>query len=157
MPAGLFPTSTRGTGVVLLHLAEWSFVARVSTTIGRHVPSKAAAAARFFSLGDAERLRAPFRATGLRVVETTLETRRFPFPSFEAYFEPIDAGCGNVALEYISLPPDVRPAVPEDVRREWEGAGVPGSPVEVEVEILFASGRKSPPTQINSLLHRRDP
>jgi ubiquinone/menaquinone biosynthesis C-methylase UbiE len=121
---------------------ERSFVARVSAAISRRVPSKAAAAARFFSLGDAERLRALFRAAGFRAVETTTETHRFLFASFDAYFEPIDAGHGNVALEYISLPPDVRRAVREDVRHELESAGVPGSPVEVEVEILFASGRK---------------
>ena len=119
-----------------------SFVARISAAIARHMPSRAADSARFFALGDARRLRTLFRSAGFDAIETTTETRRFPFPSFDAYFEPIDAGCGNVALEYLSLEPEVRRAVREDVRRELEGAGVRGGPIQVEVEVLYASGRK---------------
>jgi ubiquinone/menaquinone biosynthesis C-methylase UbiE len=119
-----------------------SFVARISTAIGRHVPSKAPAAARFFSLGDAERLRVVLEAADFCAVETTTQTHRFRFPSFDAYFAPIDAGLGNVGVEYASLPVDVRRAVRDDVRRELVGAGAADSPIEVEVEILFGCGRK---------------
>jgi hypothetical protein len=121
--------------------SQRSFVARVSTAIGRHFPSRAASAARFFSLGDAERLRALFEAAGFRTVETISETRRFPFPSF-AYFEPIEAGWGNIGSEYVSLASEVRHAVREEVRRELEDDELPGRPIDVEVEILVASGHK---------------
>jgi SAM-dependent methyltransferase len=117
--------------------SQRSFVARVSTAIGRHFPSRAASAARFFSLGDAERLRALFQAAGFRTVETISETRRFPFPSFDAYFEPIEAGWGNIGSES-----EVRHAVREEVRRELEGDELPGRPIDVEVEIPVASGHK---------------
>ena len=122
--------------------ARRSFVARVSAAIGRHVPSRAAAAARFFSLGDAERLRALIQIAGFRAVDTITETRRFSFPSFDAYFEPIDAGWGNIGGEYVSLASDVRHAVREEVRRELERDEAPGGSIEIEVEILFASGQK---------------
>lgn len=117
-----------------------SFVARVSAAIGRHGGSETPV--RFFSLGNSERLRGLFRTAGFDAVETSMAIHCFPFPSFDAYFEPIEAGHGNVAMEYVSLAPDVRRAVREDIRREVEGNCVPGGPIEVEVEILFASGRK---------------
>src|ERR1700722_9859763 len=119
-----------------------SFVARVSAAIGRHVPSKAAAAARFFSLGDSERLRDLFQAAGFRLVETASEPRRFSYSSFHAYFAPIEAGWGNIGLEYVSLASQVRKAVREEVRRELENDEAPGRPIEVEVAILFACGQK---------------
>jgi ubiquinone/menaquinone biosynthesis C-methylase UbiE len=122
--------------------SQRSFVARVSTAIGRHFPSRAASAARFFSLGDAQRLRALFETAGFRTVETISETRRFPFPSFDAYFEPIEAGWGNIGSEYVSLASEVRHVVREEVRRELEGDEVSGRPIDVEVEILIASGQK---------------
>ena len=40
------------------------------------------------------------------------------------------------------LPADVRRAVRDDVRHELEGASGKGRPIEVDVEILFGSGRK---------------
>jgi ubiquinone/menaquinone biosynthesis C-methylase UbiE len=119
-----------------------SFVARISTAIGRHAPSKAPAAARFFSLGDAGQLRMLLEAANFHAVETATQTHRFRFASFDAYFDPIDAGIGNVGVEYASLPGAVRQAVRDDVRRELEGAGAAGSSIEVEVEILFGCGRK---------------
>src|ERR1700722_769032 len=97
-----------------------SFVSRVSAAIGRHVPSRAAVAARFFSLGDADRLRTLFEAAGFRDVATIMETRSFPYPSFDAYFDPIEAGLGNIGVEFVSLTRDVRPAVRDEVRCELE-------------------------------------
>jgi ubiquinone/menaquinone biosynthesis C-methylase UbiE len=121
---------------------ERSFVARVSTEIARHVPSRAPAAARFFSLGDANHLHRLFAAAGFRAIETATETRRFPFQSFESWFDPIEKGEGNVAQEYVALPTELRRTVREELRRALEVAASPGGPIEVEVEVLFCSGQK---------------
>jgi len=122
--------------------AERSFATRINVAIGRHVPSRAAAAAHYFSLGDPGHLRALFETAGFREVEIASEARRYGFPSFDAYFEHFERGSGVIGTEYAALPDDVRRAVREDVRRELEGDACPGDPVEVPVEILFGSGRK---------------
>jgi hypothetical protein len=123
-------------------VSERSFVSRIATSIGRHVPSKAATAAQYFSLGDPLRLHSLFEAAGFRDVETIVEARHHPFPSFDAYFEPIASGQGGVGTDYVSLPIEVQRAVKEEVRRELERASAPGSPIVVEVEVLYGSGRK---------------
>ena len=41
-----------------------------------------------------------------------------------------------------SLPVDARERVREDLRRELEGGETSGGAVEIDVDILFASGRK---------------
>jgi protein-L-isoaspartate O-methyltransferase len=151
----LFPNPLRGLSEFqrVLHRGGWaavavntvserSFVTRISTAIGRHVPSRAPAAAQYFSLGDPLRLNALFEGAGFRDVETTTKTFQFPFPSFDAYFEPIEMGQGSVATEYSSLPAEVRQIVREEVRQELEGATTKGGPVAVMVEILYGSGRK---------------
>nr|WP_272877356.1 methyltransferase domain-containing protein [Neoroseomonas eburnea] len=119
-----------------------SFVSRVLTAIGRHVPERAGAAALYFSLGDAARLRTLFAAAGFREVETATELRRYPFPSFDAYFAPIERGFGSLGAEFASLPAALRAAVREDVRRELAGEADAGGAIEVPVELLFGSGRR---------------
>jgi ubiquinone/menaquinone biosynthesis C-methylase UbiE len=118
---------------------ERSPINRVLVVIGRHVPSKAAEAARLFSLGDDARLRALFEAAGFREVETATERLRVGFPSFDAYFGGIEQGAGNVGQEYVALPEDIRRAVREEVRRE---VGDTGGPVELAMEVRIASGRR---------------
>lgn len=120
---------------------ERSFTTRTNTAIGRHVPSRADAAARYYSLGEASRLRALFDAAGFTDVETATETRSYPFPNFDAYFDLIEHGGAPAGLEYAALPGDVRSAVREDVRRGLEGKAETGRPIEVPVEILFGGGR----------------
>jgi ubiquinone/menaquinone biosynthesis C-methylase UbiE len=118
---------------------ERSPINRVLVVIGRHVPSKAAEAARLFSLGDEARLRAHFEVAGFEEVEIATETLAFAFPSFDAYFGGIEQGAGNVGQEYVALPENIRRAVREEVRRE---VGDTGGPIEVEVEVRIASGRR---------------
>jgi ubiquinone/menaquinone biosynthesis C-methylase UbiE len=118
---------------------ERSPINRVLVVIGRHVPSKAAEVARLFSLGDEARLRALFEAAGFREVETATEKLSVEFPSFDAYFGGIEQGAGNVGQEYVALPEDIRRAVREKVRRE---VGDTGGPIEAEVEVRIASGRR---------------
>jgi ubiquinone/menaquinone biosynthesis C-methylase UbiE len=151
----LFPDPARGlaefrrvlreggrTAVSVNTTPERAFATRIDAAVGRHVPARAAEAARFFSLGDAGRLRSLFEAAGFREVETATEARRFPFASFDAYFAPVEEGQGPTGQGYATLPAGVRRAVREEVRRQLEGEAGAGGPVEVEVEILFASGRK---------------
>src|SRR3712207_477841 len=79
---------------------ERSFTARTNAAIGRHVPERAEAAARYHSLGNAARLRAPLKAE----VETATEMRRYPFPSFDAYFDLMERGRAPTGLEYAAMP-----------------------------------------------------
>jgi ubiquinone/menaquinone biosynthesis C-methylase UbiE len=139
----------RGSGCVAVSVnttAERSLTGYLRTVVARHVPSKkaeiAAWNAHMFSLGDADRLRRPFETVGFRDVETVMETWRFSFPSFDAYFDPIAEGAGPWGGEYTSLPADARERVSEDLRRELEGDEASGGAVEIDVDILFASGRK---------------
>jgi ubiquinone/menaquinone biosynthesis C-methylase UbiE len=118
---------------------ERSFNSRISVAVGRHVPSLAEAAARVFSLGDEARLRSLLGDAGFGDVEVTTETHRFTVPSFGAYFEPYEQGAGSAGQAYVALPEDQRRAVREEVRR---GLGDAGGPIEVEVEVRIASGRR---------------
>ncbi|MBL6458686.1 methyltransferase domain-containing protein [Belnapia sp. T6] len=118
-----------------------SFSSRVNVAMGRHVPSMAEAAGRYYSLGDPDHLRRLFEAVGFQDVEITKETRSYRFSSFDVYFEPFDSGVGVGGTEYAALPEEVRRLVREDVRREL-GGDPSGGPVEVPVEIMFVSGRR---------------
>jgi len=118
---------------------ERSFSTRINVVIGRHVPTLAEAASRVFSLGDEVRLRSLFEAAGFAEVEVSTEAHRFAVPSFDAYFEPVERGGGSSGQAYIALPEAVRRAVREEVRRDL---GDTGGPIEIEVEIRFASARR---------------
>jgi len=106
------------------------------------MPPRAAAEAHHFSLGDERILRTLFEATGFREIETTREVRHFPFPSFDAFFNPIEEGVGYMGQEFITLPLNVRCQVREDLRRDFEGSGSPGGPIALPLEVTFGSGRK---------------
>ncbi|WP_270935351.1 class I SAM-dependent methyltransferase [Falsiroseomonas oryzae] len=118
---------------------ERSNVQRINLAIGRHVPALAEAAARLFALGDAARLRMLFEEAGFQDVEFATHTKRLAFPSFDAYFEPVERGGGATGQAYMSLPEPVRRTVREDVRREL---GDTGGPLDIDVEIGVASGRR---------------
>ncbi|HEX2366628.1 MAG TPA: methyltransferase domain-containing protein, partial [Bradyrhizobium sp.] len=109
---------------------ERSFNARINIAIGRHVPSLAEAAARLFSLGDEERLRLLFEATGFRNMDFKTEFHRFVVPSFDAYFEPYEQGACSPGQAFVLLPVEVRRAVREQVRRDL---GDTGGPIDIEV------------------------
>ena len=118
---------------------EHSFNTRINLAIAHHVPSLARVAARVFSLGDEEKLRSLLEAIGFRDVEIATQTHRFVFPSFDAYFEPVEHGAGSPGQAFALLPEGTRHAVREEVRRDL---GDTGGPIEVEVEYMFGSGRR---------------
>ncbi|HKX09023.1 MAG TPA: methyltransferase domain-containing protein [Stellaceae bacterium] len=118
---------------------ERSFMTRINIVIGRYVPEIAEAAARVFSLGDEARLHSLFAEAGFSEVEITTQAHRFVLPSFDAYFEPIERGGGSSGQAYIALSEEVRRVVRKEVQRD---VGDTGGPIEIEVEIRFASGRR---------------
>jgi ubiquinone/menaquinone biosynthesis C-methylase UbiE len=118
---------------------ERSYNTRVHVAIARHVPSFAASATRVFSLGDEHKLRALFEQAGFVDVKMMIHSRRFPHPSFEAYFEHVERGWGSAGQAFVALPEETRRAVREDIRRE---VGDDGGPIEIEVEFMVGSGRK---------------
>jgi ubiquinone/menaquinone biosynthesis C-methylase UbiE len=118
---------------------ERSLISRVLVIIGRHVLSKAAEAARLFSLGDEAYVRSLFQTAGFGEVDIFTEGLRIEFPSFDAYFGGVEQGAGNVGQEYIALPEDIRRTVREEARRD---VGDSGGAIEVEVMVRFASGRR---------------
>lgn len=119
---------------------ERSFVSRVNVAIGRQIPSRAAAAAKHFSLGNKHRLHLLFDAAGFRGIEIRREAQSFHFASFDAYFDPLERGEGATAAEYATLSPEQRRAVREEIRHELQGAAPSNGAIEVPVEILVGSG-----------------
>ena len=111
----------------------------IRVAIARHVPSKAAEAERFFAVGEAARLRPAFEGAGFADVEIATEALTFAFASFDAYFGGAERGDGLMGQEYLALPEQARYAVREEVRQE---VGDTGGPIEVEVEVRIASGRR---------------
>jgi hypothetical protein len=76
---------------------------------------------------------------GFSQVEVFEESHTFPFPSFAAYFQPIEDGAGSVGAEFIALYSDLRRAVKEDIRDQLAPHGSGGS-INLHVTILFATG-----------------
>jgi hypothetical protein len=118
---------------------EHSFTNRINLVIGRYASALAEAAARVFSLGDEARLRSLFEEAGFGDIEVATEVYRFEVPSFDAYFGPIEQGASSAGQAYIALSGEVRSAVREEVRRDLRDNG---GPIDIEVEIRFASGRR---------------
>jgi len=113
----------------------------IQDAIGRHVPERAAAAAKYFSLGQPHLLHQLLETPGFTDIEVFSEGQKFPFASFDAYYTPIEQGAGSVGAELASLPEDIRRNVRNDVWRNV-GSPAPDTPIELEVMLLFASGRR---------------
>jgi ubiquinone/menaquinone biosynthesis C-methylase UbiE len=126
--------------------AERSLTSHIRTALAQVLPERAAeiAAGRepHYGLGRPERIRPLFEAVGFQDVVTHMETRCFTYPSFADYYEPIAGGGGPWGDEHAALPPDVQLRVREETARILTGDSDPSGPIEVYVDILFASGRK---------------
>jgi ubiquinone/menaquinone biosynthesis C-methylase UbiE len=125
--------------VSVLTAPERSYNGRINVIVARHVPDLAPATARTFALGDAARLRLLFTEAGFQDIETGTEKHRFVLPSFDAYYGPFERGGGSTGQALASLPEATRHDVREEVRRALGGGG---GPVEIEVEIRIAGGRR---------------
>jgi hypothetical protein len=121
---------------------ERSLTGAVRMAVARHVPSIAEAMTHHYSLNNAERLRELLQGAGFRSVDTVMETRAFPFPSFPSYFEPFEQGGGPWGAAYAKLSSNVRRAVREDVQRILsENTGADGV-VTIKADIMFGYGMK---------------
>jgi ubiquinone/menaquinone biosynthesis C-methylase UbiE len=125
--------------VSVLTAAERSYNGRINVVLARHVPNLAQAAACTFALGDAAKLVQLCTKAGFRDAEIGTEKRTFVLPSFDAYYGPFERGGGSTGQALMSLPESTRRAVREEMRR---ALGDDGGPVNIEVEIRIASGRK---------------
>lgn len=116
-----------------------SYNGRINVVLARHVPSLAEATGRMFALGEAARLQSLFGEAGFVDIETHTEEHTFVLPSFDAYYGPFERGGASTGQALATLPEKIRRAVREEVRRDLADTG---GPIEVEVEIRFASGRR---------------
>lgn len=127
------------TTVSVLTSPERSYNGRINVIVARHMPNLAQATARTFALGDAARLQLLFVEAGFRDIETGTEEHSFVLPSFDAYYGPFERGGGSTGQALASLPGATRRAVREEMRQALDDTG---GPVEIEVEIRIASGRR---------------
>jgi ubiquinone/menaquinone biosynthesis C-methylase UbiE len=119
--------------------AARTLVLRVLVAIDRHARRQTSTSGPVSFKGHEPRLRTLFETAGFRAVETAAETRTIPFPSFAEYFAAIEQGAGIAGQEYLAQTSAVRAAVREDIRR---GLSDTGGPIQVAVDITYASGRR---------------
>jgi hypothetical protein len=60
-------------------------------------------------------------------------------PSFDAFYGPFERGGASTGQALASLPKEIRRAIREEVRRDLADTG---GPIEVNVEVRFASGQR---------------
>jgi hypothetical protein len=107
--------------------------------VARHVPSLAEATRRTFALGEPTRLQSLFGEAGFVDIETQTEKHSFVLPSFDAYYGPFERGGASTGQALASLSGEIRRAIREEVRNDLADTG---GPIEVEMEIRIASGRR---------------
>jgi len=125
--------------VSVLTVPERSYNGRINVVAARHLPQLENGIARTFSLGDETRLAAMFTTAGFSGFETSLHRHDFVLPSFDAYYEPFEAGGGSTGEALAQLSETGRQQVRDEVRRSLNDIG---GPVTIAVEFRIASGRK---------------
>ena len=116
-----------------------SYNGRINSVVARYVPSLAEATTRTFALGDAAKLQSLFGEAGFVDIETHTEQHTFMLPSFDAYYGPFERGGASTGQALAALPEEIRRAVREEVRRDLADMG---GPIEIKMEVRFASGRR---------------
>ena len=120
-------------------VVERSYNHQINVIIARHMPGLAEAVTRTFALGEASRLCALFDEAGFAEVETHTERHTFVLPSFDAYYGPFERGGASTGQALAALPEEIRRAVREEVRRDFNDTG---GTVEAEAEYRIASARR---------------
>jgi ubiquinone/menaquinone biosynthesis C-methylase UbiE len=129
-----------GRAAVSVHaVPERSYNFQINVILARYMPSLAEGITRTFALGDTARLRFLFSEAGFVDFESHTEKHTFRLPSFDAYYGPFERGGASTGQALAALPVDIRHAVREEVRRDL---GNTDGPVEVQMEIRVASGRR---------------
>jgi ubiquinone/menaquinone biosynthesis C-methylase UbiE len=116
-----------------------SYNGRINVVLARHVPGLAEINERYFAIGEPARLVSSLEDAGFADVETHAERHIFTMPSFDAFYGPYERGAGSTGQSLAALSEEVRHAIREEVRRDLNDTG---GPVDVEVEVRFASGRR---------------
>jgi hypothetical protein len=79
-----------------------------------------------------------FAVTGFQEVKVFHESTKFSFPSFYAYYDPIEGGAGSVGDQLAKLPVDVRRAVRNDVWLDIRSPAA-GAPIEESAKVVLRS------------------
>jgi ubiquinone/menaquinone biosynthesis C-methylase UbiE len=91
----------------------WGFLAEA---LSRRLPDHATTLQLSFALADPARLQSMFRSAGFRDISVTEETREALVESFDEYWDPIEAGTGQLPQAYLALPERDRRTVRDEVR-----------------------------------------
>ena len=112
----------------------------LAETLSRFLPGQATTLHLSFSLADASRLEAMFRAAGFRDIRISKETREAIVDSFDEYWAPIEAGTGQMPQAYLALPETSRRAVRDEVYAGLSKFECNGR-YKMSVEMLVGAGR----------------
>jgi ubiquinone/menaquinone biosynthesis C-methylase UbiE len=118
---------------------ERSYNHQINLKLTQYVPGLSEAVTRSFSLSEASRLKELFNEGGFSQFETHTVKHTFVLPSFDAYYGPFERGGASTGQALAGLPDDIRRAVRDAVRREFDDTS---GPIEVEVEYRIASGQR---------------
>ena len=93
------------------------------------------------SLGDENMLETLVSGAGFKDIQVRVERHTFQFPSFEEYWEPIEAGGSPTAELYVDLPRNVKKKVREKVKLRMSPYFA-GDCLNLDTEALIVSGQK---------------
>jgi hypothetical protein len=93
-----------------------------------------------FALADQPRLESLFANAGFQEIRVERKTRAATIPSFDAYWEPIEAGTGSIPQSYLALSEADRRLVREEVKAKLVPFEI-GGKLTMGVEMLIGRGR----------------
>jgi ubiquinone/menaquinone biosynthesis C-methylase UbiE len=115
----------------------WGFLA---DALSRFLPDQRNLLHLSFALADSKRLETLFASSGFQDIRVERETREDVIPSFDDYWEPIEAGIGSIPQAYLSLAEADRRLVREEVAARLSQYESNGRLV-MSVEMLIGRGR----------------
>lgn len=112
----------------------------LADALSRYLPHQREALHLSFALADAAELQRLLRLANFRDVRVERSVRRVIIESIDDYWDPIEAGTGQMPQAYLALPESSRRAVREEVNArlsEFESNGR----LAMSLEMLIAAGR----------------